>query len=997
MSAHHKRRLFLAAALPVTVATALFGLPALQADAAPSTTLVINEVYGGGGNSGATFKNDFIEVRNISASSVDVSGYSVQYNSATGIGSFQVTNLSGKIPAGATYLVQESAGAGGTADLPTPDATGSINLSGTTGRVALVSTQSALSCPAGTCAGAAGVVDFVGWGAGTVNDYEGAKGPASSNTTSIARNGAGSDTDDNSTDFVAGAPSPTPCGSACVVPPSAATIAQIQGARHLSPYNGQSVTGVTGVITARDARGLYVQDPRGSGAPGYVAGASSGVYVFTSSAPGAALQPGASVSIDGKVSEFRPGASGLTTTEIVTPSVTVVDPSAGLVAPTEIGPNGLHVPTTVIDNDAPPGGQINVETSGQYQPNEDGIDFWESLEGMLVDLPNARVVGPTNTTYGETPIVPQGSGTQTNRGGIVLLPNDPNPERIVLDSSSTAVPSANVGDSYSDAVGNVGYDFNNFHLMASTPPLLQPGGITREATQQAANDELSVATFNVENLDPTDPQSKFDDLAHIIVANLKAPDLVALEEVQDNNGATDNGTTAADQTLSQLIAAIAAQGGPSYSYRQIDPVNDAEGGEPGGNIRVAFLIQDGTPLSFVEHDPGTSTQDTDVVTASDGSPQLTHSPGRVDPGNAAWASTRVPLAGQFTFGGQQVFVVANHWSSKGGDQPLYGANQPPIQGSEAKRVTQAQTVNHFVHEILDVDPQANVVVLGDLNDFEYSDSVTTLTENGSALLDLPSTLPDQERYTYVYEGNSQVLDHILLSDGLANQGYDYDIVHVNAEFNDQASDHDPQVVDLHLGLAAAGLTATSAPTPVVYGSSSTIAGTLTNEDGSPISGATVALTSRHGPDPYASTGATTTTGPTGSYSFTVSPAATTDYRVEFAGDSTHAAASSPGVTVEVATRVSLAVGSTVLKKGDSTMFAGVVAPNHEGQTVLVQALQGTTWVTIDSVTLDQDSFYSYILVTSKKATKGTTSYRIAKPADGDHVLGVSPTVAITVT
>lgn len=465
-----------------------------------------------------------------------------------------------------------------------------------------------------------------------------------------------------------------------MIPPTAATIAQIQGAGHVSPYAGQGVTGVTGVITARDARGFYVQDPRGSGAPGYVTGASSGVYVFTSSAPAAAWQPGASVSVDGKVSEFRSGASGLSTTEIVTPSVTVVDPNAGLVTPTEVGPTDLHAPTTIIDNDAPPGGQINVEAGGPYQPNEDGLDFWESLEGMLVDLPDARVVGPTNTTYGETPIVPQGSGIQTSRGGIVLLQNDPNPERIILDDTSTAVPAANVGDSYTDAIGNVGYDFNNFHLVASTPPVLQSSGLALEVTQQAANDELSVATFNVEALDPTDPQAKFNDLAHIIMANLESPDLVALEEVQDNNGATDNGTTAADQTLNQLVAAISAQGGPSYSYQQIDPVNDAEGGEPGGNIRVAFLIQDSTPLSFVEHDPGTSTQDTDVVAAPDGSARLTHSPGRVDPANSAWASTRVPLAGEFTFGGQQVFAWRTTGAARAGTSRCTAPTSRPSRG-----------------------------------------------------------------------------------------------------------------------------------------------------------------------------------------------------------------------------------------------------------------------------------------------------------------------------
>jgi hypothetical protein len=476
---------------------------------------------------------------------------------------------------------------------------------------------------------------------------------------------------------------------------------------------------------------------------------------------------------------------------------------------------------------------------------------------------------------------------------------------------------------------------------------------------------------------------------------LKAPDLVALEEVQDNNGATDNGVTAADQTISQLIDAIADAGGPAYGYRQIDPVNDAEGGEPGGNIRVAFLIQDGTPLSFVDRDPGTSTEDTDVTQAADGSAELTHSPGRVDPANAAWAATRVPLAGEFTFGGQKVFVVANHWSSKGGDEPLYGHNQPPFQGSEAKRTMQAETVNSFVDEITSVDPSANVVVLGDLNDFEYSDSVTTLTDDGSSLLDLPSTLPDDERYTYVFDGNSQVLDHIVLSPGLVGQTYDYDVVHVNAEFHDQASDHDPQVVDLHLGLAVSALSATATPTQVVYGTTSTVSGLLTNDDGQPITDATVALQSRQGTSAFSDTGASTTTGTSGAYSFTVTPAANTDYRVVFAGDRTYQQATSPTATVDVATRVSLTAGRTTLKRGESTQFAGVVAPNHANQVVEVQRLSGATWVTIDTVTLDQDSFYSYLLQTSKKDKKGTTSYRVVKPADSDHVTGSSAVVQIT--
>ena len=84
-------------------------------------------------------------------------------------------------------------------------------------------------------------------------------------------------------------------------------------------------------------------------------------------------------------------------------------------------------------------------------------------------------------------------------------------------------------------------------------------------------------------------------------------------------------------------------------------------------------------------------------------------------------------------------------------------------------------------------------MLGDINDFDWSVTADILV-GGGELVDMPRTLPLPERYTYVFEGNSQVLDHILISPGLASRKYDYDVVHVNAEYADQVSDHDPQVV-----------------------------------------------------------------------------------------------------------------------------------------------------------------------------------------------------------
>jgi predicted extracellular nuclease len=201
------------------VAGLVVGLPTAAQAAAGTGPVVINEVYGGGGNAGATYLHDFVELVNTSTGPVDLAGWSVQYAAATGA-TYQVTALSLVLPAGASYVVREAAGASTTATPVTGDATGTIAMSGTAGKVALVSSTTALTCAA-DCDSAAGVVDFVGYGA-TANDFEGT-GPtaAPSNTLSVSRNSTHDDTGSNAADFTAGAPTPTACGSACS-PPDAA-------------------------------------------------------------------------------------------------------------------------------------------------------------------------------------------------------------------------------------------------------------------------------------------------------------------------------------------------------------------------------------------------------------------------------------------------------------------------------------------------------------------------------------------------------------------------------------------------------------------------------------------------------------------------------------------------------------------------------------------------------------------------------------------------------
>ncbi len=177
------------------------------------------------------------------------------------------------------------------------------------------------------------------------------------------------------------------------------------------------------------------------------------------------------------------------------------------------------------------------------------------------------------------------------------------------------------------------------------------------------------------------------------------------------------------------------------------------------------------------------------------------SPGRIDPTNPVWTDSRKPLVGLFRFRGNNVFVIANHFDSKGGDQSADGRFQYPAQSSAVQRAGQALVVHNFVSRLRAADPNARVVVVGDLNDYQFSPALrvlTTGTADGSGpaiLTDLITTLPTNQQYTYVFNGVSQVLDHILVTSGLL-RGVRYQVVHVNAEYHDQVSDHDPQVVDI---------------------------------------------------------------------------------------------------------------------------------------------------------------------------------------------------------
>ncbi len=557
-------------------------------------------------------------------------------------------------------------------------------------------------------------------------------------------------------------------------------IHDIQGEGHQSPYTSENVKAVEGIVTeVVDASNFYMQDATADDNDK----TSEGILVYK---PAHGVSTGDLVSVDGQVKEWvLDGYSEKLTTDLAMTEINAKDGNVVITSHGNALPDALVIgkdvvpPTDVIDND-----QLST-----FDPQEDGIDFYESLEGMRVSLENPTVTGPQK--YGEVPVITEEveGKSYTKEGAPLLTKENQNPERmfLLLDNRDYV---AKTGDQFDGTVtGVVSYSYSNYKILVkedSLPELTEREFTPEVTTIEKADDKLTVAGYNIENFAASDTEKR-DKLSKSIVENLNSPDIVGLVEVLDESGTTDDGTVVADANYQALSDAIAGFGGPTYAYTEIAPQDKEDGGVPGGNIRVGFLYNPDR-VTLAE---GTKGDATTAVAYEDGS--LTLNPGRIDPMNPAFNDSRKPLAAQFNFQGEDVVVINNHFNSKGGDEPLFGKNQPPNLGSEMQRLEIANIVNNFVSDILSKNEDANVVVMGDLNDFEFSAPLQAL--KGTELTNLVETLPAEERYTYTYQGNAQVLDHMLVSNRLA-AGAEYDIVNFNSPYMEEhgrASDHDAYI------------------------------------------------------------------------------------------------------------------------------------------------------------------------------------------------------------
>jgi predicted extracellular nuclease len=689
-------------------------------------------------------------------------------------------------------------------------------------------------------------------------------------------------------------------GTGTIVNDDPIFIHDIQGTAYYSPIlaaegkTGFNVASTTTVIVQAVVTAL---DGHGSRQGFYITEEFADWDGFDSSSEGIFVMTRNDANVGTALADLYPG---LKVGDLVTVTAQVIEyqsftsmPRTMLVNSTvTINASGLALPTLVLNASRPIPNSILTGVTPDYTDSSDGegdsfdvslygLSFWESVEGMLVTIPDMVVADGFVQTSGGQPYFKAYSAVHadadqvnsrggytiagdpplsppdtvetddgTTHGGRHLHDGDMNPDIIEVDFSGFAInapagltQTATMGDRLGDITGIVEFDFADLKLFVTG---IDPAAITNtvpvQETTELGNDSraLTVATFNVENLDPGDGAARFAAIANAIAKNLNAPDIISIEEMQDNNGAVNTGGSDASVTWQMLVDALnAAIPGARYQWVDQAPVPNSEGGEPGGNIRVGFLYN--TNRVQLGDLPADATieerrQFTDRIGdgVRDAGDRIAFSDdmvaGEINP--ADWSGTRLSLLGQFTFNGNTVYVTANHFPAKGGSGEFWQFNQnletgDPDNSGWAKRNAVAQDVYAVLNHIEANSNGAGVVAAGDFNDFYFYRPLEVVTgfvladgtaRSGGARFDnlTVTELAEAERYTYTFDGRSQAIDHIIVNQKLSAVA-SYDIVHLNTGYNSRGtgadanpaiSDHDPAVASFDFRSFAETLTGT---------------------------------------------------------------------------------------------------------------------------------------------------------------------------------------------
>lgn len=357
-----------------------------------------------------------------------------------------------------------------------------------------------------------------------------------------------------------------------------------------------------------------------------------------------------------------------------------------------------------------------------------------------------------------------------------------------------------MGDFLGEVTGVVTNSFGFYRILPLTKAVVVKGTSTEHPPASFKSlgscKGITVANYNARNLEPK--SKHLPAVAAQIVDKMLTPDLLFIQEIQDNSGEADDGTTPGNETLKALAAAIEAKSGVVYNFAEVVPVNNEDGGAPGGNIRQAYLYRPDI-LELYKPKQGGAADANEVLAG----PELKFNPGRIAPADAAWDDSRKPVAAAWKAkkgNGKPFFTVNIHQTSKGGSGSIHGDARPPINGGVDKRIKQATIAAEFIAKILEKDPGAGVITAGDFNEFVQVEPIKQF-EKISGMLDLDDVakVAPAERYTYLYDGNAQALDHMFISPALQKSAQ-YEHLHLNTwqTYDAQVSDHDPSVAKLNV-------------------------------------------------------------------------------------------------------------------------------------------------------------------------------------------------------
>lgn len=826
------RRRVAATASAALAAGCLASFVPTAAFAAPDgTAVVINEVYGGGGNSGATYTHDFVELYNPTDAPIALDGLGLEYRSATG-GSGGVTALTGSIPARGYFLVQQAKGAGGTTALPTPDQVGSLSMGGTNGQVLLLPTTARFS-GTGDVARNAGVIDAVGFG--TANTFETAATPALSNSTAAARATAGADTDSNAADFVVGAPTPqnsggttpdpeptgtptptpTPTAPATVLP-----IRDVQGAGDSSPVNGQTVT-VEGAVTAdyRDGgfNGFNIQDPAGDPADGK----SDGLFVYGANAR---AEIGQSVRVTGVVSEHE----GMTEITPAAGGVTVLPASLGTVTPL----SDWALLDTEAKKEAHEGELIQPASSFTVSDNYD-----------------ANYYGSFVLAHGEGALkTPTEIADADDTAGLAAVIAENDARRITLDDGSStnynstankAKPLPYLTPTNPVRIGSTAtfhkpvvleYRFNAWSFQPTTPVTGDGTDVVTFSDERTPNlqpqdvgGDIRLATFNVLNYFPTTVEEYETQLGGSCTTyNDRAGDPVTANNCGDTGPRGAAEPEDFERQEIKIVKAINALDASIVSLEEIE--NSAHFGKD-RDFAVATLVDalnENAGADVWEYVPSPATrpavaQEDVIRTAFIYKPADVSLVGEsrilIDEEN--FDNAREPLFQAFKGAGaadEDAFLVSvNHFKSKGS-----GFDDGTGQGNaNPDRVGQAQALVDFTAQLQTETGIEAVFLAGDFNAYAMEDPVQLIEAAGYT--DVNIALNGGEA-TYSYDGMEGSLDHVFANQAAFEMVTGVDVWQINAQeqvgfeysrhnYNAtllydesvfRSSDHSPEIVGLEL-------------------------------------------------------------------------------------------------------------------------------------------------------------------------------------------------------